>query len=164
MIELIPLLLSFICLTYVMIYLPISLSHKPGRQPSLEIKPCQNLTHEFSNLLGQLIHASLVLNEKKWCFKNDIKHQQNYKKLAFNCIMAKITFKKQFHTFKWALCILVSNLDILSFGKIQVKSILAFNFTPVTVTMIKKTTDNKCCTECGGPSFTVNGNVNWCIC
>ena len=48
--------------------------------------------------------------------------------------------------------------------KMQIKTTMRYRFTPVRVTTIKKSTNNKCWQgfgEKGTPVYTVGGNVSW---
>ena len=45
----------------------------------------------------------------------------------------------------------------------QIKTTMRYQLTLVRMANIKKSTNNKCCRECGGKesSYAVGGNVNW---
>ena len=50
--------------------------------------------------------------------------------------------------------------------EMKIKTTMRYHFTPIRMAIIKKSTNNKCWTGCGGKGtpYTINGNVNWYNC
>ena len=108
--------------------------------PSLASKNIINLSSVLAIWWCPCVESSLVLLEEGVCY--DV------------CSLGRILLAC------YCRCFLTSDLS----EKMQIKTTRRYFFTPVRMTITKKTTDNKCWQGYGEREslYTVDGNISWC--